>query len=79
MCSNCPNCQVCSLVVPELETGPSPSKIIRIEEVVTVSPRDKIDPKKRKSDHPSTAGLVSVKLDFQKGARMPSGEVEFLE
>ena len=77
-CSDDPVCKVCSLVLPHLqlepEIGPSPSKILRTE-VPQVSPRDKVDPKVKKSNHPPTAGLVSMKLAFQKGTRLPSGEV----
>jgi hypothetical protein len=79
VCSSNQECRVCSHVQPGLEIGPSPSKILRISETASVSPRDKLDPKKRRSDHPPNAGLVSVKIDFQKGRLSASGEVEFQE
>ena len=80
VCTEDHDCLVCSLVLPaEQLVGPSPSKILQISEVATVSPRDKSDPKIKKSALRPTAGLVSVKLDFQKGHRRPSGEIEMQE
>ena len=52
ICSQEPGCKVCDFVLPHNPEpdiiGPSPSKILRTE-VPQVSPRDKLDPKKKKS------------------------------
>ena len=77
VCTSDAYCKVCSLVTPDLEIGPSPSKILKVTDVSSLSPRDKLDPKKKKSTHPPNAGLVSTRIDFMKGHREPSGQVEF--
>ena len=73
-------CKVCSLVQidQDLVTGPSPSKISKLSHTTVVSPSDKMT-KKSKRKQTSTAGLASVRLDFEKGLRMIQDVVEFKE